>query len=344
MQEEEMDQELITNAQAFDRRAWIVQKVRKWGGSCTDAVLDPHCKIFTTPNVDGLIGYRMEKGCAVVYGDPICPPSDIPFLTKQFHAYCQAEKRSIIYLAVSESFARWAVKHVCTTLIEFGQELYLDPEVDKPSKSSGSYACLVRRKVKHATNGGIKVHEYRETNPAIEKEIEEVGRAWIKSRKGPQIHISNVYLFANRVGKRWFYATLQGKIIGVLLLNQLEHLKGWHLNHLMVSQNAPGGTPEILLMTAVDTVAAEHARHLSFGPIIAAQLGEIEGLGKISSLLAHWAFNMANRIFNLQGRKGFWEKFQPRTAKTFLLFSKPRIGINELKGLMQALNVSLKPK
>lgn len=331
------------NAHA-DQRELVLRKVRQWGHSSADAILDPATKIFTVPEIEGLIGYRTVKGCAIVYGDPVCSPSDIPALTKRFHQFCEKEGRTIVYVAVSENFARWALKHICKALVEFGQDLFLDPQKDNPRKASGSYACLVRRKVKHATNEGVVVKEYLKHDSELEKAIETVGASWLQSRQGPQIHISNVHLFTDRLGKRWFYATYKDKVIGVLVLNQLLHMEGWHLNHLMVMPAAPGGTPEMLVMTAFETIATENARYVSFGSITAAELGEIKGLGKISSAVACGAFKFANQFFGLQGRKGFWEKFQPHTAKTYLLFSRPMVGIKELRGLMCALNVSLKPK
>lgn len=338
------DLELTEPSIHINQRTLILNKVREWGHSSTDAILDPSTKIFSVSEVDGLIGYRIVKGCAIVYGDPVCSPSDVALLTKRFHQFCDQQKKTIVYIAASEDFAKWALKHYCKALVEFGKDLFLNPQIDNPKKASGSYGCLVRRKVKHATNEGVIAQEYLTDDSQLEKAIEAVGTSWLNARQGPQIHISNVHLFNDRTGKRWFYATHKGQVIGVLVLNQLIHLGGWHLNHLMVVPNAPGGTPETLVMTAFETVAAEKAHYLSFGSITAPELGEVQGLGRLSSQIAYWAFKFANYFFGLQGRKGFWEKFQPRTAKTYLLFSRSIIGIKELNGLMCALNVSVRPK
>src|SRR5689334_8177934 len=85
----------------------IVERVRRWGGLTSSAVLDAVSKIFTIPTVDGLIGYRVESECAVVLGDPICAEKDIPELTHSFHQLCKEQNLSIVYISVSQQFASW---------------------------------------------------------------------------------------------------------------------------------------------------------------------------------------------------------------------------------------------
>lgn len=196
-------------------RSRIVELVRLFGGSTTDAVLDPSTKIFQLPGIDGFIGYRLTKSCAIVFGNPVCALENQPLLTHAFHAFAKQNKKNIIYVAVSQAFARWAVQHVCHSLVEFGEELVFDPVCD-PREKSGTHASLVRRKVKQAFREGVEVHEYLGDNTEIEKAIEQVGASWLESRKGAQIHISNVYLMDDKSGKRWFYAKKNNEIVGVI--------------------------------------------------------------------------------------------------------------------------------
>lgn len=316
--------------------------LRKWGGSTTDAILDPTCQIFRLPNIEGLIGYRAENGCAIVFGDPICPEWHVKNLIQGFHEYCVGKDLKIVYLIVSEEFARWLLENgYCKSIIEYGEELLLDPH-DDPREKSGVYASLVRRKVRHALREGVSAQEYNHFNEQTEEGINLVKEKWLGGRKGPQIHISHPYLFDHREGKRWFYAEKEGQILGVVTLNRLDKHQGWLLNHLMFTPEAPAGVPELLVVTAIEALSKEGCRYVTFGTIPGDRLGEITGLGTISQHVARGIYNLANFFFRLNGKKMFWKKFDPVSKKAFLSFSDSRIGLKTVIALTKTLNVNFK--
>ncbi len=323
-----------------NEREQLVQLVRRWGSSTTDAILDPHCSFFCTPSVEGGIGYRIVSNCIIALGDPVCSPSDISELAQAFHHYCQEEKKRVIYLMASEPFAKWSMQHTCKSLVEFGEELSLNPQ-QNPLEKHGTHASLVRRKVRHALKEDVAVQEYLSQNTMLEREIEQVGMSWLKSRRGPQIHISRIYLFEDRLGKRWFYATHQDEIVGVVVLNQIQTKKGWLLNHLMIKPNAPHGTQELLVITALQALQREGCHFVSLGAVPATQLGEMTGLSPFSTQLTRWIYKGFYRFFRLDGLKTFWGKFDPKAERSYLLFSQPSIGFKEIRALMHSMNVSL---
>jgi lysylphosphatidylglycerol synthetase-like protein (DUF2156 family) len=318
----------------------LVGQVRRFGNSCSDAILDPLSEIFRTDSAEGLIGYRLVSSSAIVYGDPLCPWEEVPKLVKAFHAYCKKNKiKNIIYIATSEEFARWALKNqFAGAFIEFGRELFLDPH-DDPKAKTGGHACLVRRKVQHALKENVSVVEYVPSNLDLEKEMEEVGEKWLRSRKGRQIHISHVHLFRNRPGKRWFYARRGNTIIGVIVLNQLQSKGGWLINHIMHVPDASHGTPEILLTTALDVLAKEGCNYVTFGAVTTGALGEMAGLGPLTDWAARLSFQAINKFFRLDGKIKFWEKFDPEGKPSYLVFANSQIGLRSIWALMRGLNV-----
>lgn len=327
------------SSEVLAERSRLVEWVRRFGGSCSDAILDPLCSIFTLPGLDGLIGYRFESSSAIVYGDPLCAWEDIPRLVEAFEAFCYERKiRNIIYVIASEPFARWAIQNSCAALVEFGQEIILDPH-DDPKAKTGVHASLVRRKVRHAQKEQVVVEEYIGDNSELERQLEDVGAAWLRGRKGLQIHISHVHLFDHRVGKRWFYARQGEHIIGVIVLNQLQSKQGWLINHLMPIPNAAHGTPELLLSTVLDTLASEGCHYVTFGAVPTSLLGEMMGLSSLYQHVARFSFKLMSRFFHLDGKMKFWEKFDPQSRPSYLLFSQSSIGLRDVWALMRALNV-----
>lgn len=322
-----------------NQRQSLIECVRRWGGVASNAVLEPNCNTFTTPSIEGMIGYRLENQCAVVFGDPVCNPEDIPSLTKAFHEYCQKNDWSISYLMTSQSFATWAIGHVCEALIEYGEELVVNPILDDPRK--GAKGSLVRRKVKQAIKGNVIVREYKTPSPEMNAHLEEVSHLWLQNRHGPQVFISTIRLFEDPFGKRWFYALQGDKIIGIAIITRLEASQGWLLGRLMTLPDAPNGTPELLVVSLIETLKQEHCPFLSFGVTPSKELGKIEGLNKATTWITYFGYNTARFFFHLDRKKTFWKKFQPKSLSAYLLFNKPKIGFKELIGLKQALNMTL---
>ena len=329
----ESNEETIKSAE----RQKIVNYVRKWGSETTDAVLDPSCLYFMTPGIEGLIGYRIEGKCAVAFGDPVASSDNKGPLALAFQQYCRSKGFETIYVVVSKEFAEWATNNICRVSLEFGEKLVLDPQ-NNPKNNTGTHGSLVRRKVRRTQKEGTVALEYTSDDPAIESAIERVGQEWLKKREGPQIHISHVRLFEDRAGKRWFYAQKDNKIVGIVLLNELQAKNGWLLNHLMITADAPKGTPELLVMTALEAIEKEGCHFVTFGPAPLENLQEMHGLDFVSAWLARMGFKLARRFFKFDGYKTFWGKFNPQSEQSFLLFS--RLNIGTIRSLLQAMNAS----
>ena len=312
-----------------------------WGNSASIALLDPACKIFSRPTIPGIIGYRLESKNIVVFGDPLCPPEHVADLTTAFHAEFANKVNNIIYVAASEAFTNWSLQGLCKAAISFGHEVIIDPSND-PRIGSGEKAALLRRKCNQAARQGVQIYEYTEYNAELEKAIEAVGQSWIKNRKGPQIYLQHVAIFADREHKRYFYAEQNGAIIGVLILNAIGIPKGWVLSFSMVPGDAPKGTSELILVNAFAVLGKQGCSFFSIGSVPSSELSRIEGLGYVTTWFARHAYAVSKKIFHLdEERQRYWKKFRPKKEATYLVFCKPKIGIGGVVGIMRALNASV---
>lgn len=321
-------------------KQFILECAYQWGSSVVESILDPACQIFTIPEVKGLIGYHTNRGCAVAFGDPVCSPDDRMRLVTAFHAMCEDQKKNVVYLVASEEFARWMQENESSALITFGDELFLDPQSD-PRTRTGKKGISLRGKLRHAEKNKLTVNEYSGENLDLERKIQEVTDQWLKSRQGPQIYTSRVRLFAERFGKRWFYAEQNGQIVGNVALNRLQAKQGWLLDRIITTPHAPQGTSELLVVSVMETIAREGCRFLTFGATNGTSLNEIAGFGKYTTYLVNHMYKASIKIFNIDQRGKYWDKFHPMSTPAYLVFRKPRLGFHELRGVLSALNVSL---
>ncbi|MBA3238066.1 MAG: DUF2156 domain-containing protein [Parachlamydiaceae bacterium] len=317
-----------------------VELVRKWGDVNTNGLLEVSTLGFSIPEIEGFIGYRIEAANAVVLGEPACALENKGALAFAFQDYCALKNLGVVYTIVSQDFAKWAQNNLEAATIEFGEKYIFDPH-SNPMNNQGHKASLVRRKFKHAIKEGAVVKEYLEYDILIEQEIENASEEWLKSRHGPQIYLCHMTLFKNRYGKRWFYAERSGKIVGLLILNNIETKKGWLITNVMMFKDAPHGLSELLIISVLQLLEKENCRYVLAGPIPTKQLGKINGITYFKAKLTGWIFKFAKFIFHLEGHEVFWDKFQPQSESSYLVFPKKNLTYSSIKALMRAYNVSV---
>lgn len=321
-----------------EEKPLIEEWVHRWGNSASEAVLEPRFQFFRTPNIDGVIGYRIESGFAIVFGNPICAEKDTCQLAQAFHKYCHEKSLEIIYIAVSEQFAALAKQNLCRITLEVGEEIILDPQSDI---LAGPKSSRLRNKISHAQGLGLSVHEYLTQDPQIELEIQKVGEDWLKARRGFQIRMGQLDFFENRTDKRWFYIKNKDRIMGAAMLSRLEAYDGWLLKFLTIIPEAPRGTSETLMVMMLDKLRSENCNYLTYGMVPVDHLGEMSGLSPFYTSMAHFVFKIAKWIFNLNGRKAYWEKFHPKKAPVFVLLSSPRLSFKQIRAIIKSLRVGL---
>jgi lysylphosphatidylglycerol synthetase-like protein (DUF2156 family) len=225
--------------------------------------------------------------------------------------------------------------------LEFGAELMLDPRQD-PCRGRRSHE--LRKKLNRARRVGLVVEEYTRfpADPKREAQLDGLVAEWLRGRKGPQIFLAGVHLFDPPDGKRWFFATLGGRVVGLLSLMHLERRDGWLLDHLMALPDAPRGTTESLVAHALARLGEEGCAYATFGPAPRADLGAIDGLGAVSEKLARGAYATVARMFHLESRSRYRLKFGEATpVPSYVLLDPPHIGFRQVLAILRAFNVSL---
>lgn len=318
---------------AFKKPEPLASIVKRLGNPESTTLLYSNCKVFQIPQVDGVIGYHQIRNCAVVIGNPICLPQDIAELTQAFHRYCQASGLKTLYLLAYHDFADWAINNGCRTSIEIGSELSINPtNFQKKQK--------LRWKINQSIQQGVKVSEYKEYDPLLEKQMKHTVDTWLKQRRGPQIHLGNIDFFNHDTEKRVFYAQQNDKIIGVLILTPVDRFQGWVVSSYLATSDAPVGTTENLMCSAFDSLASENCHFLCLGAVSGSKLGEIIGLGSFGKTMADFIFKTSKWFFKLDAKAIYLNKYHPYLRSTFLL-CRDKLSITELLAIKHVLNVKL---
>lgn len=310
----------------------------RYGSAASEAMFDFPCHFFHIAGYTGFIPYRQDSKCAIVFGEPICPPEETPFLTEAFHHYCKKNKLSIIYLIVSKKFAT-DVKDFCPVSLGVCEEMIFNPQIDLEQISR-----RLKNRVNKAVNHGLTLHEYLPYDAKIEEALTEIGIQWRNSIKGPNLYLGHLNFFEQYIGKRWFYVKEGEKITAMIMLSKLEAHEGWLLKFLVTSPDAFPETSEFLMISVLKILQKENCHFLSKGMMPAAFLEEIKGLGRFSSYIAKKTYSFIHNTYHFEKRKEYWQRYHPKTEPAYILLSRPSIGFHEIKALIKTFKPSRFPK
>lgn len=324
----------------MEKNCDIGSLVRKWGHGVSLALHDPTCKIFHVQGVEGVIGYRLVAGCAVVLGDPVSSLSDMTRLMDAFDVYCREHNLRTMYVAVSQACSEWALAKTGYSVIEIGSEIVLDP-VNDLRTSTGRRASVLRNKYNQAVRQGMTVKEYHPYDAHLEQAIEQLAAEWKRHRPKQQLYLYQLNLFGDRENKRWFCAELEGSLIGLLFMNRLDAYQGWVLNMLMRAPDASPTTSEFLVLSVLDTLAKEECRFFSIGVLPGCQVRPIKGLNRASVWFLCNSYTLVQKMFTLQDRQRYWEKFKPHKRPSFLFSNGSIMGPKAMLSILRAFNISL---
>ena len=306
-----------------------------YGTAASEAMFDFPCNFFRIPECSGVVAYRIESQCAVVFGEPLCPSHEKNQLLKAFHEYCQKVNLNDIYVIISQELANALMASHCSIMIESSKELIIDPDFD-PIKHSNRFRHRVEKAIKH----GLTVHEYIPFDQEIETALKEIGIKWQAAIKGPHIYLGHLNFFENYAGKRWFYVKDKDEITSMVMLSRLDGQNGWLLKFLITAPTAVHDTSEFLMTSILDVLRKENCRFLSKGMIPADILGEVKGLGSFKESCARVTFKFISWMYRFHKRKEYWLRYNPQLLPTYLVFGRSSIGINEMKALMKIFRTS----
>jgi lysylphosphatidylglycerol synthetase-like protein (DUF2156 family) len=326
---------MIINLTSFLTMVEINEKEKqlftRFGSAASEAMFDFPCHFFQTSNCTGMIAYRIESQCAIVFGDPICPPDETFRLAEAFHDFCDKSNLNVIYITVSQEFAKWSIAHSCQILIEVCEEIVFDPK---------NNPCLISHRLHHRVNKALKhgltIHEYIPVDRDIEKALQEVGIKWEQGIKGPHLHIGHLNFFESYIGKRWFYVKDGEQITAMAMLSRLDIHQGWLLKFLAILPNTFPTTSEFLVTSILEILRKENCSFLSKGMVPLNYLGEMKGFGRFSRSFLRLIYITIIMVFRFKKRKQYWMRYHPKFESTYLIFRGKRIGFNEIRALRKA--------
>jgi phosphatidylglycerol lysyltransferase len=244
----------------------------------------------------------VDTGAAwVAAGAPIAPPDRLGAIAERFAAAAAGQGRRAVFFATEARFL--GRTRFRSQLI--GEQPVWDPAV-WPDTVAGTGSLRVQ--LRRARNKGVSVRllgvaDLVDPGSPARAAIEALIGRWLASRPlAPMGFLVGVQLFSHPEERRTFVAERDGRVVGLLSAVPVYARGGWLFEDLLRDHDAPNGTAELLIDTAMRVVAAEGSRYATLGlaPLAGATSGWL-------GLVRRWAAS----LYDFRGVPAFRAKLRP---------------------------------
>ncbi len=211
------------------------------------------CEWFRSDTPPGLVAYVRSGRTCVIAGDPLCAPEDTVAVLQTFSQHMGSHYR--IMLTLVSGWLVTQLRQAGYGAIKIGSDPFFDLGNWRPR---GNLAKKVRSAVNLARRTGVTVSAYRPAERRdlrLEQEIQDCAKAWLATRRGFTIRLFSVIRpLECAEKKRHFVAWHGGRLVGFVTCSPIYARNGWFIEDIVRRPEAPYGTTELLITTALQSL------------------------------------------------------------------------------------------
>ena len=181
-----------------------------YGDSSNTTWVEDRFQVWRHGPTGAALGFALSKEhYSIVWGNPLCEPSQYPEVVNAFLEHCDKQGWKPIWACANERLEKYLAQRRGWHAVMCVQDDRLDPTKAKPEQNKE-----VRKHIRGAEKKGCTiVEEPGVPNEAVRKEIDEVIKQWKAGRKGTQVHTTNVEPWRDTEHRKYFYArNAEGKV------------------------------------------------------------------------------------------------------------------------------------
>ncbi|KAG5970482.1 hypothetical protein E4U55_001657 [Claviceps digitariae] len=299
-------------------------------------LLDPNYRVFVSRQGHGSLIYKISHQTLVVVGDPMCSHDEMGLVLEDLRRFRRARRLRLAFMGVSDSFLAYASSQRWTSF-KFGCERVVNPLTnDVLDKKAGKRMLSQNRQLLDRKRGGLRLDIYAPgmtgINPPLEKTLHHLYASWCRTKQekgggggnknNTQAFITAYDIFAQRTKTAFLYVTdPDNNICGMAMLRQLGAEAGFHIDPCIAAADAPRGTTDLLMITAMQVLRRAGISYLSLGvePCVAlASGGHTKDDNTTCSRRVPLGERLANAVYRhvtdlqkVSGKKSYYDKFKP---------------------------------
>jgi phosphatidylglycerol lysyltransferase len=273
----------------------------------------PGAEAWTSPGIDGAIIYGKFGRVWLAAGDPLCDPADAGELARRFANAAGDRGRVAAFVPTTARFGIEAAKAGFSS-VKVGAAPYFDLTCWAPK---GDKAKKMRAGVNQARRAGVTVERWLNLDDELKTETADLCLRWLNSRRAatsfgwllaldPFLHSDKKQLFGAR--------NSEGQLVGLIAASPMPARECWYLEDVLRRPDAPQGTADLLVVEALQGLAASGAKLATLGTAPLATEGEDvipPGEHKVVERALKLAAGRLEPFYNFEGLRRFKAKFVP---------------------------------
>ncbi|RKF61771.1 Aspartate--tRNA ligase, cytoplasmic [Erysiphe neolycopersici] len=310
--------------------------IANYGDAANTTWLGDLYHVWRHPNSGAAQGYVINNGYAIVIGDPLCDKSQYLQVVSSFLQFIRGRKdlKPIWIIAGPITEEILAEKHMWKTIGCIAEER-INPRNNPALKNKD-----LARKIRHAHNEGVREFKLIKSQPMYEDIRTKIGyriQEWYKSRKGTQVHLTQIRPWIDQEHRRYFYSqTGDGIIHALVVLHQLSPANGYQIKISLEFPDAPSGTIESLIMFSMKSIVAEdpEAEQATFGTGALPTVRGGRNIGNFKLKALKKVYGKLYQKLKLDNKSEFREKMGVWSDPVYVCYPSGGLGPFGIKAIM----------
>lgn len=306
-----------------------------WYNTVSYQSLSEWLEIYSHEEIGGYISYtKAGRKDYIVVWDPICDEKDIMNLIQDFRIFILQKKGRILFISVSQKYKR-IYEIMGFWVLEIWQEALFDIQnFTLEGKERKDFRNMVRR----AEKEGVSIRKIEKMTKIEKKKIELLNSDWLTTRKTKGFSfLLKLTPFENLEDKILFVAEKEGAIVGYISAVPIYGRKGYYFEDIIRSSDAPLGTNQLLVLSALEYLKKQGYEVASLGtaPLWNIEHSDLNTHTKTKKLLT-FIYKNVHGFYNFQWLYHFKKNliptsWEPKFIAYYPAKLKPRVFLSIAK-------------
>ena len=281
-----------------------------WNATAYQA-LAPDMEYWFAPDGAAVVAYVARFGVWVAAGAPVCAAARTAEIVRDFERDAARQGCGACWFAAAGRMRDALADLPPHALLTIGAQPTWNPahwtEMLRGAKS-------LRAQINRAKNKGVSVREIPPNEAAGRADLQNCLDDWMAHHPLPTLHFLTEPVTLDRLAdRRIWIAEAGGVACAFLIATPIPARRGWMIEQIARSSNAPNGANELLVDAAMRNLAADGSDYVTLGLVPLARRADISHSAASPSarLLLRWGRSHGRRFYNFAGLDAFKSKFQP---------------------------------
>ena len=301
-------------------------------------ILNSDIRLWFSPDGEAVVGYVTRFKVRVAAGAPICDEARLADVAALFEQDAAEHGERVCWFAATARLQKVFAKTLPHASLTVGAQPAWNPASWQGILKQ--YSSL-RGQLNRARNKGVQVSEWAMQRAADDAGLQRCLDEWIAQHPMPTLHFLTEPVTLDRLAdRRIWVAEKSGVPVGFVIATPVPSRNGWLIEQTVRGKNAPNGTAELMIDSAMTGLAKSEASYVTLGMV---PLTPRTGTGTVGQFWLRtaltWARLHGRRFYNFEGLEAFKSKFKPETWEPlFALSNEPRSSFRTLMAIVAAFS------